>query len=223
MSVLKEKDNEIMNDDYYNRYINEMNKIYQEDKIRANRMAKRRLIELGYIKENRKNSANSLNLEFDKKTKIIIGICILFFLVSFLAPDPISIPIYLFGLVFFLAGLFIGLYIPYFGLIFLLTHGGTGFFLMLSTLIASNPNQSSIGIDFANNPVFSDGGIPSNIKLYFYLIIVILIVAVVFTIIHNVSEKVKSDKKNTIIILILYLIVVVLVTLSTRFFPVLRL
>ncbi|MBR1385591.1 MAG: hypothetical protein IJ568_02035 [Bacilli bacterium] len=219
---LQEKNDNNVNDDYYNRYLNELHKIYEEDKVRANRMAKRRLVELGFIKENRKENSNNFNFEFDIKFKTIVVICVLIAMVSLIPANGITVPIYLFGFVFFLAGLFVGLYVPFFGIIFLFSHGGTGLFLMLSSLLGSSTENMSIGIDFANNPVFSDGGIPSNIKLYFYFIIVIFVVAFIYTIIHNVSKKMKSDKKHVIIILTLYLIAILLVALSTKIFPVLK-
>ena len=128
--------------------------------------------------------------------------------------------LYMFGLVFFLAGLFIGLNVPVFGLIFLCSHGGTGIIIMLSSLLGSDENSLfyNIGRIF-KNPMFSDGGMPSNLRLHLCAIVAVLVTALVYTVLHNLSPRLKENKIHMIIILALFLIGIVLVGLIPRMYP----
>ena len=123
---------------------------------------------------------------------------------------------YIFGLVFFFAGLFVGSYVIGFGLIFLFSHGGSGLFIMISSLLS---NEFFDFEDISNNPVFTDGGIPNDLKQYLIGIIAVFAIAIIYTIAHNLSSKLKEDNKHIIIILSLYLIGILLVGLAPRIFP----
>ena len=105
---------------------------------------------------------------------------------------------YLFGEVFFFAGLGVGLFVPAFGLLFLMSHGGTGFCLMIGSLLS----------DFITSPIWSDN--PVGLYFYFGIMIVILIGAVIISIVHNLSASVKKNRKIFYLIGILYLIILLM-------------
>lgn len=123
---------------------------------------------------------------------VFIGI-ILFSLVGLFQLNNYGM--YFFGEIFFFAGLGIGLYVPVFGLIFLASHGGSGYALMLSSLLSES----------FNSPIWTDH--PINLYLYFGVMILIGIVAVLLSIVHNLSFSMKKDKKFFLIIAFLYLLV----------------
>lgn len=123
---------------------------------------------------------------------IFIGI-VLFSLIGFFQLNNYGM--YFFGEVFFFAGLGVGLYIPAFGLIFLASHGGTGFAIMLGSLLSES----------LNSPIWSDH--PVNLYLYFGLMILIGVIAVLLSIVHNLSRSMKKDKRFFLIIVALYLLV----------------
>ena len=133
--------------------------------------------------------------------RITISICVLIALCSLLVSNYELIFIYLFGMVFFFAGLFIGLKAPVFGLLFLVTHGGSGLFIMILSFLGGLDNELFDFKNFFNNPVFSDGGVPSNLKFYLGTVATIFIISLLYTIIHNFSSTMKEDHKHMIIIL----------------------
>ena len=117
-----------------------------------------------------KNKYRYLTAKTQKKITISISLC------SLLVPESELIFIYLFGEVFFLAGLFVGLNFPVIGLLFLLTHGGSGLLIMIVSFLGGFDNKVLDFKRFFDNPVFSDGGIPSDFKLYFGAMITIFII-----------------------------------------------
>ena len=157
-------------------------------------------------------------IEFDKNMIIIIAICLVITMCGFFTWNIDFIPLYIFGVIFFFAGLFIALYIKYFGLIFLFSHGVIGFMLMIGSLMGHSKGNSLDLLLPNDHPLLTDGGIPTNIKVYLAVTIGFFISAFIFTIVHNLSSKMKKDKKFTIYILSLYLIVVVLAMLFPKFF-----
>ncbi len=205
-------ENSSLDKQYFDKYIEELYNINSENPKRANDIAKRGLDDLGLLNESNKNF-----LGIDIEWAIIVGICILIALGGFFAPNIKLGFSYIGGLVFFFAGVFIGLDIPLFGLIFLFTHGGVGLCLMIMSLIGGDDLFEFPNI--TNNPVFSDGGMPLNLRMYLSITITILVIAVLYTIIHNLSPRLKENKKHMIIIMTIYLVFIVLVGLITRFFP----
>ena len=130
------------------------------------------------------------NLFIDVVLIILIGIVGLFHLSSF--------PIYIFGVVFFVAGLFIGMNQKGFGLLFLVTHGGVGFYIMMSSLLEN----------VFKSPKLTD---PSYmIYFYFGIMIILGIVAIGMVFLRNLSDKMKSYHRTTHIILFLFLLICIL-------------
>lgn len=206
-----EKNN--INKPNFDRYIEELYKINTEDKKRAEKIAKSGLRELCIVFEEDNPPSSVVD---SKNKKIIIAICILIALCGLLVQNIGMILMYIFGLVFFFAGLFVGSYVIGFGLIFLFSHGGSGLFIMISSLLS---NEFFDFEDISNNPVFTDGGIPNDLKQYLIGIIAVFAIAIIYTIAHNLSSKLKEDNKHIIIILSLYLIGILLVGLAPRIFP----
>ncbi len=90
---------------------------------------------------------------------------------------------FLFGFIFFLAGLLIGMYIKYFGIIFLFSHGGLGYYLMISLLSR----------DILSNPILTDGN-PKHLILYLCVIAALTVISFGFIILYNISDKWKEKK-----------------------------
>lgn len=204
--------NNDINKPNFDRYIEELYKINTYDKNRADLIAQRGLEELGITDIDNKST---IFLGIEKGKAILVGICILFILCGFLSSRIELIFIYFFGLVFFFAGLFIGLNVPVFGLIFLCTHGGAGLFILLSSFFGGFDDYNKI----LNNPVFTDGGIPKDLKTYLTAIVTIFVIALIYTLLHNLSPKLKENKIHMILILLLFLIGIILVGLIPRIFP----
>lgn len=199
-------------------YIEELYKIKSDDPNRADSIAIRGLEELGMAPGSKTTKALGIDLEW----AAVVILCVLIALCVFLTPNGEAASMYIFGLVFFLAGLFIGLHVPVFGLIFLCSHGGVGLSFMLSCLLKFDKEGSFF--DFKRifkNPAFSDGGMPSNLKLYLCAIVAIFATAIVYTILHNLSPRLKENKIHMIIILLLFLIGILLVGLLPKLFPIL--
>lgn len=207
--------NDIDKTDYFDKYIKELYKINTDNPKKAKDIAKNGLDELGLLK---KASPKNNKLGIDINWAIIVIICLLMFLGAFLTSNMDSAMLYIFGVIFFLAGLFIGLYVPVFGLIFLLSHGITGFVTIFLVLLFGTDNMDSINI-ILNNPLYTDGGMPFNIKIYLISICVLFVAAFIYTILHNLSPKLKKNKIHAIIILSLYLITIILIGLFSRVFP----
>ena len=199
----------------FDRYIKELYKLKSENEKIANNVAKKGLEELGMTSYTPQRNSLGINTEWG----LIVGICILIACCGFLLNSLASIPMYIGGLAFFLAGLFVGLNIPVFGLIFLFSHGATGLFVILSSFFFNIGEESADFFKIFNNPMFSDGGIPNNLKMYIATIVVLLIIAFVYTILHNLSPVLKNNKKHMIAILLLFFIIILLTGLAPKLFP----
>lgn len=213
-TTLKKDEYNNLDGNEFDLYVAELNKIYMNDKKKANKIARRGLTDLGLL--NKSITGNSLGI--NKEIAIIIAICSSIALCCFFAPNLELMGIYLFGMIFFFAGLFVGLYIPVFGLIFLFSHGGTGLFVMIMSLFGFPIDSPEIEKIF-NNPIFTDGAVPKNIILFLCVVGIVFVSAFIYTIIHNLSPTLKKDKKNIIRILILFFIGIVLVILFPKIFP----
>ena len=199
----------------FDRYIKELYKLKSDNEKIANNIAKKGLEELGMTSYTPQRNSLGINAEWG----LIVGICILIACCGFLLNSLAGIPMYIGGLAFFLAGLFIGLNIPIFGLIFLFSHGATGLFVILSSFFFNIGEESADFFKIFNNPMFSDGGIPNNLKMYIATIVVLLIIAFVYTILHNLSPVLKNNKKHMITILLLFFIIILLTGLAPKLFP----
>ena len=141
--------------------------------------------------------------------QIIIYFAMIVFAALMLFPNYLeNIPIFIFGIVFFAAGFNIGTSKDGkgVGIIFFFSHGGTGFALMLGSLIAQRMNVE----------VLTD--LNGNMRLYLALTVAILIVTVFSCVIYNLSDTLKESKKNKVILLLLFFIVLVL----TGFLPIIH-
>ncbi|MBR3210616.1 MAG: hypothetical protein IKF71_01610 [Bacilli bacterium] len=218
---LKEKDelDHRTEGDYFSWYINELNNLYTKNKSKAVKVAKKGLRELGVLDPLKEEAF--LGIHFEKKNLILFGICFLIVLCGLFAPGIEAVLLYFFGCIFFFAGVFVGLNVPVFGLIFLCTHGGAGLFLMVLSLfgLLDDPSSAALENVFTNNPVFSDGGMPSNLMTYLGFIIAIFVVAIIYTILHSLSPVLKEDKKYTIQIMAIYFVGIFLIALLPRLFP----
>ena len=160
------------------------------------------------------------NYKFHKVFGLDLDVFILgalLFLCCGLAPG-LGIVFYIFGLIFFLGGISAALNAKVFGLLFLVTHGGIGFLLMLSSFI-SNTNSPFSFTKLINHPSFTDGGVPTNVMMYFIVFAIILLLAVILTVLHNLFDKMKKDKIYLRIVLSLYLIATLLAGSFRFVFP----
>ncbi len=130
---------------------------------------------------------------------ILIGLVGLFHITSF--------PMYLFGVVFFIAGLLIGLNNKGFGLIFLVSHGGTGFSIMMGSLLE----------DVFQNPILTDGD--SFVYFYFGTMILITIIAVGIAVLRNISDSLRENPLFVHLPLLLFLIVCLLAGIMPYILP----
>ena len=194
------KDN--INKPSFDKYVEELYKINTENPKRAEQIAKQGLEELGLESSVKTSPLLGIDMEWAG----VVIVCILIALCGFLVPDIKQIALYFFGMIFFFAGLFVGLTVPVFGLIFLVTHGGTGLFMMISTMFGEFTGDITEVETVFNNPAFTDGGMPNNIKLYLGITKAIFITALIYSILHNLSPRLKENKKHMIIILTLYLL-----------------
>ncbi len=210
-----EKNSNNLNKNDFDWYVEELYKINSSNPNRANSIARKGLDELGLLDKSKVDGF----LGIDMRWVAIIVICILIELCVFLAPNRDAILPYIFGSVFFFAGLFVGLDVPIFGLIFLCSHGGIGLAIMLVSLLGGIENRSFSTGNIFNNPAFSDGGMPSNMKLYLWGILAVFITAIVYTLLHNLSPRLKENKIHMIAILLLYLLLIFLVGYFSKTFP----
>jgi hypothetical protein len=160
------------------------------------------------------------NYKFHKVFGLDLDVFILgalLFLCCGLAPGG-GIVFYIFGFLFFICGLSAALNAKGFGLIFLVSHGGIGYSFMLSSFI-SNTNSPFSFTKLINHPSFTDGGVPTNVMIYFIVFAIILLLAIVLTVLHNLFDKMKKDKIYLRIVLSLYLISIVLAGLFRFVFP----
>lgn len=184
-----------MEEDYFNTYVNELNKLYEVDPQKA----------VDYLSEsvdrvsNKETFSQKLGLDEKKLDKIcMIILAISLIPIGFI--NPID-PVYFGGLIFFIAGLMIGLFVPFFGIIFLCSHGGTGLYLMNMSIIEA----------IQNSPIMGD--LSSDTRSYMYGIVGIFIAAILGTLLHNLIPKVREVKYIKTIIMILYVIGILLIKL----------
>lgn len=211
---MKIQDENNLNKPAFDRYIEELYKLNTNDKKRAEKIAKQGLEELGIVSQTK--YPNSLGIDLEKLA--IVGICLMIALCALLVPNLTSVWMFMGGIVFFLAGLLVGLNEQGFGLIFLFSHGMTGLFAIILSFF-SNLENADKPFSIFNNAIFSDGGVPNELKIYLGSIIIIFIVALIYSILHNLSPVLKKNKKHMIIILLLYFVAILLTGLTTRFFP----
>ena len=134
--------------------------------------------------------------------QIVIYFVMTAFAALMLVPNHLeNIGIFIFGLAFFAAGFNIatsqdgkGV-----GIIFFFSHGGSGFALMVGSLVANRFSYEML----------SD--LNSNLKLYISIIVVLLIITVFGTIIYNLSNTISQNKNNKTKLLLLFLVILVLV------------
>ena len=159
----------------FNDYIEWLRKVFDKNPSKVNNelygVLKR-------LEENPDSTAKSIFKEIDP---FIIFIGINIFLILLIGLFNISTYyMYFFGLIFFIAGYLIGKFVPMFGIIFLFSHGGTGFGLMIASLIGES----------INNPLFQDN--PINFIIYFVILLLITAVATLLLIINNLSKTAKE-------------------------------
>ena len=139
--------------------------------------------------------------------QIVIYFAMIVFAMLMLVPNHLeSIIMFISGMVFFIAGFNIGTSdAKVFGIIFLFSHGGAGFGLMISSLLADRMNME----------LLTD--LNGNMKLYLSLTVAVLVVAVFGCILYNLSNTLNNSK-NKLILLLLFFVVLVLV----GFFPIIH-
>lgn len=131
--------------------------------------------------------------DIDMSLFLLVVIIIFIGLVGFFQIK--NIIMYLFGLVFFLTGLEIGLKQKGIGLIFLVSHGGTGFGVMLASLVGN----------YIASPLFTD----LSLKVYVYLGIMFIvgIMALGIILLSNLSDSFKQQKYVFHVVLLFFLVI----------------
>ena len=194
----------------FNMYIDELEKIYQNNPDLAIKEAHNSLMRLGVYKDNNNNknysySSNSVqgvlgDINIDVLIVVILaifGACLGFFNMS----DSNFAGMWFFGYIFFIAGHFIGMYVPIFGLIFLFSHSITGLSIMNASIIEP----------ILKNPIMQDN--PKNVFIYISIVIGIYIIATLLVILHNLSSKLKEKKHMMFIPLSIYTLGFVLINI----------
>lgn len=186
--------------DDFNKSIEEIRKEYDKCPNRVNR--KMRIV-AKEIKADNINSRLSLTDAIEKallKLKLTDVIFYgLFVLIVLLAPISELLPLYIFGIVFFIAGFGVGMYQKGFGLIFLFSHGGTGFGIMLGTLLASIPESATLLLESSKTS-----------KIIIGMLVILMLLAILSMILHNLSDDVKKiDYYRIIPVCLLTLILII--------------
>ena len=136
---------------------------------------------------------------------VVISILLLLYgtYISFLA-NPDNTFLFLFGFIFFIAGFAIGIIAKDakgFGLIFLFSHGGSGFGVMIGSMLAGK----------VNNAFLTD--INGPIKLYLAIIVCLVIFGILASVIYNLSDRFKTNKLNKVYLYLVFVISLVLIGL----------
>ncbi len=184
-----------MDQDYYSKYVEELNKLYESDPKKAVKYLSASVDRV----TNNKPLIEKLGLD-DKKIDIIITVicALLSVLATFICSSGFENAV---GIVFYIAGLMIGIFVPFFGLIFLCSHGGTGLYFMCQDvfeIIKSNPIMEDLSFSMRN---------------YLYGVIFVYAIAIVLTLLHSVVPKMREVKYIKGIISFLYLLGLILVRL----------
>lgn len=195
-------------DNYYNRYIKKLKELHQDYPDLANEEAKFGLERLGVKIEEEKGDINTkLFGTVEIKKLCFIGMFVFIGLLGLTTLNQVNedmpyIFLYYFGMIFFVAGFFVGNNIKGVGIIFLFSHGGTGFGLMLASLLGNT----------LKSPVFEDI-IPLNIKIYLIVGICFIVLAFLVSIINNLSDKIRYKTKYPFVPLSIFTIVFVMAAL----------
>jgi hypothetical protein len=190
-----------MEEDYFYKYIEALDKTYEKDPVKAVK-----LLSDSVSRVKREKSFLS-NLGLDHKKLEIVFLVILSLAIALLGLLNVNgIIEYLGGFIFFIAGLLVAFYAPGVGIIGLFSHGCTGFYLM---------NVYVIDL-LKESPVMSDPS--NNMTSYFWGIGIVLFIAFFLTLIHNFIKPIKEIKYIKAIILLLYFIGILLIQLIPRKF-----
>lgn len=138
----------------------------------------------GYMKITEKNNNPLLDKD---EAKIFLLVIIALSSLLLCLFNFTAAPLILFGLVFFWAGLLIGQNVKGFGIIFLFSHGGTGFGLVMGSLLS----------DFIGNPIVNEN--PQIFTYYYGAIAFVAVCAFVFTVLLNLSDELKKRKFSQIL------------------------
>jgi hypothetical protein len=186
-----------MEEDYFEKYTQELDKLYQHDPARAVKILSSSVERL----RGEKNVLITLTENHEKyDTLFSIIIMILIVPISLVCCKDYGM---LFGgLVFFAAGLMSSLSYPYVGLFTFLLHGLIGFFLM-------NKDVFNIIIE---SPIMSD--FPESMVPYFAILLLTLGSAIILTILHSIFSKIRDIKYIKTIIMFLFLLGLVLLRLA---------
>ena len=174
---------------YYDKYVEELNKLYETDPQGAVNYLADSLSRVRYEK------SLKVRLGFDdEKLNIVITIilALLTLPVALICNGDPSVVV--FGIIFYLAGIMIGLFVPYAGIIFLFSHGGTGFFFLIQDVTEL----------LKSNPIMSD--LSSSMTNHIYLAILINGLAVVLTILQSFIPSIRKIKYIKSIIMFLFLV-----------------
>ena len=181
------------------KYIEKINEMYEQYPQKVSEEIRKSLNRLNEIED--KKEENGVKKVIDELSKYkgkflfaIILIVILLIGLFNIKNNIDAIPMYYGGIIFFVAGYLIGFYLKGFGLIFLLSHGGTGFAIMMGSLLST----------VFSNPIMSDN--PIKIVIYLILIGIIIFLATILVIAHNLSDYLKTKEYFLCIPMLLYAI-----------------
>ena len=210
-----------MNDEKFNKNIEELKKLYKErpeetiqeieDTIAIMKGPEKyqALMQKRHAEEQIQGSSKILS-DIDPKILIqaLFGIAV--FLVGLININVF--PVYAAGCIFFLAGLMVGLHVKGFGIIFLFSHGMTGLFLMIGSLLGGgDPNDI---FEFFNSPIMTDN--PNNIIIYLVTALTLILIAVIYSILYNLSDNLKKKEKSLYFPLGLYFIGILMFVLFNK-------
>lgn len=188
--------NQDLNENDFYEYIEKLKEIYDENPRKATKEAKDSLARL---------SSNSKKKLLNDKEKMKFYIVMLYIVLALLGLFNISsYPLYIFGLIFFAAGSLIGLHVKGGGIVFLFSHGGTGFGLIIASLIGG----------LFTSPLMSD--LPTIYYIYLVIMAIMTFIAIITTILYNLSDEL-SERKNFIFIpLVLFSAVIIMALILSK-------
>ncbi len=175
-----------MENDYYDKYVKELNKRYEKDPVGAVKLLS------NSIKRLKKKDSFAAKLGIDEKyLEIIITIIIgaLIILIGLICQSNIGT--YILGMIFFIAGTFVSLYVPHYGIAFFFVHGLIGFYFMNKDIF-----------DLLNNNSITNNPSPSLVS-YVTIIVFSMILSVLLMIGNSFLTKIRNVKYIKVTIMII--------------------
>ncbi len=182
-----------MEKDYFNKYTEELNKLYERDPAKA----------VDYLSDSinhlkSKGFFGTLNYK-QKETMIVVLLCVLIALCGLICFDS---GIYFGGFIFFISGLLASLYYPKIGVVVLFTHGLLGYILM---------NSNIFGLIRDNYNMFEGLELANSVNMYLSIFLLTSLTAFVLAVLHSLLKSFEKKKYLIPFILFLFLVSIIVI------------